>query len=106
MVPRAWQVEVWLETTLAEAQRQTRFPRAFFTEDEGGVLLRMDVEDLPWMVQALAGLDFPFVIKQPPELCAVLSQHAQALLDYARRSERVGTSNSAVQQKEGSEPEL
>jgi len=87
VVPRVWQVEVWLETTLAEAQEQTRQPKACFEEAEGGVLLRVDVEDLPWMARLLAGLGVPFTIHRPPELCEVVHQYARTLASYAERSE-------------------
>jgi predicted DNA-binding transcriptional regulator YafY len=86
-VPRVWQVEVWFQTTLAEAQRQTRLPKAFLQAGNGGVFLRVDVEDLPWMARLLAGLDFPFIIHHPFELRDVLRQHAHALRSNAERME-------------------
>ena len=86
-VPRVWQVEVWLATTLAEAQEQTRQPKACVGEANGGVLLRVDVEDLPWMARLLAGLGVPFIIHRPPELCDVVRQYAGTLARYAERSE-------------------
>ncbi len=86
-VPRVWQVEVWLETTLAEAHQQTRQPKACFEEAEGGVLFRVDVEDLPWMARLLAGLGVPFVVHRPRELCDVVRQYARTLAGYAERSE-------------------
>ncbi len=86
-VPRIWQVEVWLETTLSEAQRQTRLPQAFFEERNEGVLFRVDVEDLPWMARLLAGLDIPFIVHRPLELRDVLCQHARMLVRYAERME-------------------
>jgi predicted DNA-binding transcriptional regulator YafY len=86
-VPRVWQVEVWLETTLAEAEAQTRQPKACFEEVEGGVLYRVYVEDLPWMARLLAGLGVPFIIHRPRELCEVVRQYARTLASYAERSE-------------------
>lgn len=86
-VPRVWQVEVWLETTLLEAQRHTRLPKAFFQTGNGGVFLHVDVEDLPWMARLLAGLDMPFIVHHPPELRDVLRQHARTLGSYAQRLE-------------------
>jgi predicted DNA-binding transcriptional regulator YafY len=86
-VPRVWQVEVWLETTLAEAHQQTRQPKACFEEVQGGVLFRVDVEDLPWMARLLAGLGVPFIIHRPRELCDVMRQYAGTLASYAERSE-------------------
>jgi predicted DNA-binding transcriptional regulator YafY len=86
-VPSVWQIEVWLETTLQDVQRQTGAPRAWFEQVEDGVILRVDVEDLPWMARFLAGLSIPFIIHRPHELCGVVRQHARTLLRYAERSE-------------------
>jgi predicted DNA-binding transcriptional regulator YafY len=86
-VPRAWQVEVWLETTLEEAQRQLQLPKTFFEAANGGTLFRMDVEDLPWMAHLLAGSGTPFIVHRPRELCDVLRQYARTLASYAERSE-------------------
>lgn len=65
-VPREWQIEVWLQTTLKEAQRQMRIPQAFFEEKDGGVFFRVEVEDLPWMARLLASVGIPFIIHHPP----------------------------------------
>ncbi|MBO0792266.1 MAG: YafY family transcriptional regulator [Ktedonobacteraceae bacterium] len=86
-MPQVWQVEVWLETTLVEVQWQTRLPKAFFEEKSGGVLFRVDVEDLPWMARLLAGLDIPFIVHRPLELRDVLRQYARTLVSYAERCE-------------------
>ncbi|GHO80368.1 transcriptional regulator [Ktedonobacter sp. SOSP1-85] len=86
-VPRVWQIEVRLEATLDEAQRQTHIPKAFFTEVAGGVLLRVEVEDLPWMARLLASLDMSFTIQRPTELCEVLRQHAHKLVSYSESEE-------------------
>lgn len=86
-VPRVWQVEVWLETTLKEIQRATRFPQTFFEEQDGGILFRGEVADLPWMARQLAGLGIRFIIHQPQELCDVITQYARQLANYAQQSE-------------------
>ncbi|MEO7909754.1 MAG: YafY family protein, partial [Roseiflexaceae bacterium] len=62
VVPRVWQIEVWLETTLQAAQQLLHLPKAFFEESNGGVVFRVDVEDLPWMARLLAGLGIPFIV--------------------------------------------
>jgi len=85
-VPRVWRVEVWLETTLAEAEAQTRQPSACFEEVDGGVLLRVDVDDLPWMARLLSGMGVPFAIHQPRELRDVVRQYARRLASYAEQS--------------------
>jgi len=86
-VPRVWQTEVWLETTLEEVLRQTRFPKALFEEVDKGVILRVDVEDLPWMARFLAGLGVPLIIHHPSELRTVLHQYALTMASYAERIE-------------------
>lgn len=86
-VPRVWQVEVWLQATLSEAQRQTRLPKAFFQAGNDGVFLHVDVEDLPWMARLLASLDIPFAVHRPLELRDALRQHARTLMNYAERME-------------------
>jgi predicted DNA-binding transcriptional regulator YafY len=82
-VKRQWRIEVWLQTTLQEAQRQLRGANARFEEKDGGVLFCVEVADLPWMARLLAGLGAPFRILHPPELCDVMSDYADALARYA-----------------------
>lgn len=84
-VPRVWQIEVWLETTLEGVQRQLRIPKAFFEEADGGVIFRVEVEDLPWMARLLAGLGIPFVVQHPLELREVIREYARTLMLYAER---------------------
>lgn len=86
-VPRVWQVEVWLQITLEEALRQMRLPKAFFEEANNGVILRFEVEDLPWTARYLAGLGLPFIIHHPPELRAVVRHYALTLANYAEQTE-------------------
>jgi predicted DNA-binding transcriptional regulator YafY len=90
-VRRRWRIEVWLQTTLLEAQRRLRSANAFFEEKDGGVLFRVEVADLPWMARLLAGLGAPFAIHHPPELRDVMRQYADTLAGYAQRSDREGT---------------
>ncbi|WP_236031694.1 helix-turn-helix transcriptional regulator [Ktedonospora formicarum] len=58
-VPRVWQIEVWLGTTLERIQNQTRLSKAQFIEVPDGVLIRGDVGDLEWAAHFLAGSAFP-----------------------------------------------
>lgn len=85
-VPRAWQVEVWLQTTLAEAQRTIPLSKGHFTEQNQGVLIRSEVEDLPWMARLLAGLGIPFIIHHPDELRTVVRHYALEMISYADRN--------------------
>ena len=86
-VPSVWQVEVWLQTTLQEIQRKTRLSKAQFEEVQGGVLMRGDVDDLPWMAYFLAGLGVPLVIHHPPELRTALRDYALLLASYTEQKE-------------------
>jgi predicted DNA-binding transcriptional regulator YafY len=86
-VPRVWQIEVWLETTLEEARRSIPLSKGHFEEAKQGVLIRCEVDDLPWMARLLAGLGIPFVIHRPPELRAVLRHYALEVMSYAQRDE-------------------
>lgn len=87
-VPRIWRVEVWLETTLEEAQHTIPLSKGHFAEANRGVLIRCEVEDLPWMARLLAGLGMPFVIHHPPELRAVVRQYALVMMSYAEHNEQ------------------
>ncbi|HEV2238732.1 MAG TPA: YafY family protein [Ktedonobacterales bacterium] len=85
-VPSVWQIEVWLGATLEEVQRQTRAPSAWFEEVGQGVILRVDVDDLPWMARFLAGLGVPLIIHHPAALRVVLRDYALALASDAQRT--------------------
>ncbi len=89
-VPRVWQVEVWLQATVEEIQRKTRLSKAQFEEVSNGVLLRGDVEDLPWLACFLAGLGVPLIIRHPPELRIALRNYALLLASYADRADAEG----------------
>jgi predicted DNA-binding transcriptional regulator YafY len=85
-VPRAWQVEIWLETTLEEAQRKTLLSKGHFEEHNNGVLIRCEVEDLPWMARLLAGLGIPFIIHHPPELRTAFRHYVLEMMSYSEQT--------------------
>jgi predicted DNA-binding transcriptional regulator YafY len=84
-VPYAWEVEVLLETDLAEARRRLPPGVAELSEVDGGVLVRARAEHLDGMAQLLAGLAWPFTIRRPDELRTALAAHAARLAGYADR---------------------
>jgi len=94
-VPSVWQVEIYLQTTLEEALRQSSLSSAYFEETSQGVLVRGEVEDLLWAARRLAGLGVPFIIHRPFELRSVLRQHALTLASYAERTEEMYTPKEA-----------
>ncbi|QBD76086.1 YafY family transcriptional regulator [Ktedonosporobacter rubrisoli] len=85
-VPRTWRIEVWLQITLEEVQRQTRLSKAQFIAADNGVIMRGDVADLPWVARFLAGLGVPFIIHHPPELRAAIQHYAHTLANHAEQS--------------------
>lgn len=77
--PGVWQVDLLLETTLAEAQRM--IPRAVGKPRPvaGGVALRAYVQDLNWFAYFLAHVDCPVQVLQPPAARAALQQLADKI---------------------------
>ncbi|MEU4828748.1 YafY family protein [Actinomadura sp. NPDC023710] len=84
-VPYAHEVEVLLETTLAEARRRIPATTATLTEAAGGVVMTTRAERLDGMARMLAGVGFPFVIRRPEELRGHVRDLAQALREQAAR---------------------
>ncbi len=79
MLKRAFSVEVLLETDLQTAQREL-FPAVGVLEWTGeGVLLRGEVDSLPWFARELARLPFAFAIRKPAALRRALQTVAQNL---------------------------
>jgi predicted DNA-binding transcriptional regulator YafY len=80
---RAFSVEVLLLTDLERARREL-FPAAGVLEWTGaGVLLRGQVDSLPWFAQELARLPFGFEIRKPKALRHALRSLAERLLETA-----------------------
>lgn len=79
-VPWAHEVEVVLETTLAQARRRIPAAAATLSETDGGVLLRARAERLDGMAQMLAGLGWPFRVRAPEELRGAVRALAERLV--------------------------
>ncbi|WP_279488158.1 YafY family protein [Actinomadura sp. 6K520] len=84
-VPYAHEVEVLLETTLAQARRRIPAATATLTEQDGGVLMETRAEHLDGMALMLAGLGFPFAIRRPGELRDHVRALARTLHEQAGR---------------------
>jgi predicted DNA-binding transcriptional regulator YafY len=79
-LPRAFSVEVLLKTDLETARREL-FPALGVLEWGGtGVLLRGEVDSLPWFAHELARLPFDFEIHKPQALRRALQVMARRLL--------------------------
>jgi predicted DNA-binding transcriptional regulator YafY len=82
-LPRAWSIEVLLKTDLQTAQREL-FPAVGVLEWTGeGVLLRGEVDSLPWFARELARLPFAFAIRKPAGLRRALRAVAENLAKLA-----------------------
>lgn len=90
-VPRAWQVEVLLQTTLAEASRRVPAGVATLTETPEGILLQCQTENLDWFARVLIWLHCPLTVIDPPELRTALGRLAQEAAELA------ATGNTAQQ---------
>jgi predicted DNA-binding transcriptional regulator YafY len=86
--PWGWSIEVFLETTLAEAQRRIPPGIALLEQTPGGVVLRAYVDRLDWLACQLLTLECPFVVRKPPELRAALHQLAAKAAALAEREEQ------------------
>jgi predicted DNA-binding transcriptional regulator YafY len=84
-LPRAFSVEVLLSTDLQTAQGEL-FPAVGVLEWEGsGVLLRGEVDSLPWFARELARLPFDFEIRKPQALRRALKIVGRRLLARTAR---------------------
>jgi predicted DNA-binding transcriptional regulator YafY len=83
-----WPVEVFLELSLAEAQRRIAADMGTLEEVDGGVLLRTHTDALDWMARFLVQIDCPFRIQHPPELRDAVRDLARRLGRQARRAPR------------------
>lgn len=78
-MPGSCRVVIWLGTTPEDAGRYSGLPSSTFTPAEGGCLLRMSTDALDRMARDLAGMPFPFTIRQPTALRAALRRHVLRL---------------------------
>lgn len=82
-LPRAFTVEVLLKTTLERAQSVFSRTIALFEQNESGVVMHSQADDLGWMARQLAALPFAFEIRQPSALRGALRECAENLLRQA-----------------------
>jgi predicted DNA-binding transcriptional regulator YafY len=82
-LPRAFGVEVLLKTDLQTAQGELSPAVAVLEWTADGVLLRGQVDSLPWFARELARLPFAFEIRKPAALRKALETVARGLLEIA-----------------------
>ena len=82
-----WKVEVLLQTSMERAREGVTPMLASLEEAEGGVLMRCTTSNLDGMARVVAGLFFPLVVRNPPELRDALKRHAAEIASLAERTE-------------------
>ena len=82
-VPWGWEVEVVLETTLAEARQRVPSTVAVLAEGDGGVVLRAQASDLGAAARSLVALGWRFTVRRPPELRDALRRLAVEIASLA-----------------------
>ena len=87
-MPGTWKVEVLLEMTLEEAERQVLPTMAMLEQIQGGVVLSCYTQELSWMAHFLVNLRCPLIVREPPELREALHTLAAEITQLAERSEK------------------
>lgn len=83
--PGAWAVEALLETTLDLARQRVPAAMATLEAAPEGVIFRCHAENLDWIARFLVGLEFPLVVRHPPELRDALRKLAAEVAATAER---------------------
>ncbi|MCE9669330.1 YafY family transcriptional regulator [Myxococcus stipitatus] len=83
-LPRAFAVEVLLDTRLEVARRELFATLGVLEAVPEGVVLRGQTDDLDWFARELSRLPFGFQVRGPASLRDALEAHARRLLARAR----------------------
>jgi predicted DNA-binding transcriptional regulator YafY len=86
-MPGTWKVEVLLEMTLEEAERQIPLTMAMLEQEEDGVVMSCYTQDLNWMAHFLVNLRCSLIVHEPVELHEALRKLAGEIMLLAERSE-------------------
>jgi predicted DNA-binding transcriptional regulator YafY len=87
-IPAQWTIEVEFQAELHIVKQKIPLTHGNLTTTPTGVLFQSHHNHLPTMARYLMGLDLPFTIHQPPELCDALAQLAEEMVQIARTSSR------------------
>jgi predicted DNA-binding transcriptional regulator YafY len=79
VAPNVWHIEAVLETSLDEARMAVPAHAATLVACDAGTVIRLNVECLEGAARYLVGLGWPFTVRQPAELRAVLRDLAAQL---------------------------
>jgi predicted DNA-binding transcriptional regulator YafY len=86
-MPYGWPIEVLLELSMEEARRRVAPDAGTLEPTRGGVVLRLQADNLDWMARMLVQIGCPFRVLHPPELRTAVRKLAHDLKRYARRGE-------------------
>lgn len=86
-MPDTWKVEVLLELSLEEAERQISPTTAMLEQVPGGVLMHTYTQTLAWLAHFLVSLRCSLVVRQPPELREALRTLATEIVHLSERKE-------------------
>ncbi len=78
--PGSWTIEVWMNTTMAEARKVFPADMALLEANNDGVMMRCYSNQLDWLVQYILRISCPFVIVQPTELNQLVRVAAQRII--------------------------
>jgi len=86
-MPGTWKVDILLEMSLEEAERQVPPTMAMLEQAQDGVVMSCYAQDLSWMAHFLVNLRCPFIVREPVELHEALRMRAGEIIQLAERSE-------------------
>ena len=86
-MPGTYKIEVLLDMSKEEAERQVSPTMATLDQVQGGVMLRCYTQELSWMAHYLVSLHCPFIIHEPLELHKALRTVAQEIIQLVEHSE-------------------
>jgi predicted DNA-binding transcriptional regulator YafY len=87
-VPPRWSIEVEFQAEPHSVQQKIPSSYGSLTATSTGVLFRTHHVHLPTMARYLIGLDLPFIIHHPPELCEALQHLAEQMIQIANASHK------------------
>jgi predicted DNA-binding transcriptional regulator YafY len=85
-IPWGLEIEVLLETTLANARSRVPTHVANLEETPDGVMLRTQVDDLRAAARSLVSIGYDFVVLRPLELCQEVHRLGAELVERADRA--------------------
>jgi predicted DNA-binding transcriptional regulator YafY len=86
-MPGTWKVDVLLEMTFEEAERQVPPTMAMLKKVQEGVVMSCYTQELSWMAHFLVNLRCSLIVREPAELHEALRSLAAEIIELAERSE-------------------